>query len=138
MRKKLIALVLLVMAATTVSAVNPPVITMAGVEAAVKLSAKQKSLLAPRVAKLDEGLQKISVFFKQYRDATPEARAKAHKEAQDLHEECMRLLEEITAGMTPEQREAFIKYLHEQLKASHIDPSHFGHDPKAHGTKHIH
>ena len=136
MKKKLLSLAVLVIAMTATAPPAPPVITLKGVEAATKISDKVKTAIAPKIAKLDAGLQKVASAHSTHHSASPEARAALHAEMQKIHDECMKLLEEITAQMTPEQKEAFIAYLHEQLKVSGIDPAHFPHGPRTHGKHH--
>ena len=125
MKRQLLTLALLVVGLTAATTVKEPIVTIAGIEAAAKISDKVKSAITPKVLKLDERLQKIAAFHQTYKKADDATRAKMHEDAQKIHEECMKLLQEITAEMTPEQKEAFINYLHEQLKAAGVDPSHF-------------
>jgi hypothetical protein len=140
--KKLFALSVLVIGLTAATMPKEPIVTITGIEAAAKIPAKVKEAIAPKVLKLDERLQKIAVFHETYKKADEATRAKMHEDAQQIHEECMKLLEEITAQMTPEQKAAFITYLHEQLKASGVDPAHFrgphggDHDAAAHARRH--
>jgi hypothetical protein len=123
MPKRLLTATLL---ATVLIAARPgpePVITVDGAAAAAKLSPQLKVALAPRLTALNAGLEKVAAAVKTSHTATVEERTRTHASLQGVHEECMKLYHEIAAQLDPEQRDAFVAYLHQQMKAAGIDPA---------------
>ena len=127
MRKQLLAVAML---STTLIAARPmpsPIITVAGAVAAAQLSPAQAAALAPRVQALNAALEKVVAAQATLPHATAEQRARLHASLPGVHEECLRLHQEILQQLDPEQQAAYLEYVHQQMKAFGLDPAQFHH-----------
>lgn len=131
MKKRLVAVAVLTSVLVASSPGPTPVITLDGVSAAAKLSPELRAALAPQVKALNASLEKM-VALKAAPKATAQQRAHVHDSMKGIHEDHEKLHEAIITQLDPEQRAAFFKYLHEQMKAAGLDLTHPPHDGRAH------
>jgi len=127
MRKQLLAVAVLATTLVAAAAGPNPIITLAGATAAAKLTAQQQAALAPRVEALNTALTKVVTAQASVANGTAEQRAQVHASLRGIHEECMKLHHEIMQQLEPEQRAAYMEYVHQQLKAAGLDPAQFHH-----------
>lgn len=127
MRRQLLAVAVLAGVLVAAGRGPDPVITVAGTTAAVKLSAAQQAALAPRVKALDTALQKAVAAKATSARAGAGQQTVPHVTLEGVHEECLRLYHEIGEQLDPEQRAAFMAYLHQQMTAAGLDPAVFHH-----------
>lgn len=123
MKRQLLAVAVLAGVLVAAGRGPDPVITVAGTSAAVKLSAAQREALAPRVKALDAALQKAVAAKATAGRAAAGQRTVPHVTLEGVHEECMRLYHEIGEQLDPEQRAAFMAYVHQQMTAVGLDPA---------------
>ena len=123
-------------------AVGPePILKVDAVAAKAKLTAAQKEKVAPIVTRLNIQLEKAVTLHAAAKKKTHDQAHASHKahadhgDMQAIHEQMMKLYEELKATLTPEQLQAVMTYVHEQIKTSGLDPSHFGKNPH-HGVQH--
>ena len=134
MKRYLPVLALLALPLVAARAPEKPVISLDGVAAAVKLAPATRAAIAPHIAALNAGFQKIVTLHAQDAKANAAERARIHEDVRALHEECHARFQEAAKLLTPEQQDAFYEYVHAQMKAAGIQmlPGHEGmahHEP---------
>jgi hypothetical protein len=126
-------LLLAALAGTLIAALPAPdpVITVEGAAAAAKLGPELRAALAPRITALNQRLEQVRAVRTASVRATPAEQTRLHASLGGIHEECMKLYQEISGQLDAGQREAFMAYLHAQLKAAGLEPAHL------HGGAHL-
>ena len=118
--RRLLATLVVAVAALTAAVPAPPVITIDGLAAAAKLTPAARSSLAPRVAAFNASLEKLVAWQQANPKATAQQRATGLRE---IHEALMKQHQSLMEGIDPAAHAACHAYIMEQLKAAGLDPS---------------
>lgn len=118
-----------------------PIVKLDAAAAKAKLTAAQKQAVAPVIAKLNTQLTKAVALHAAQKHKAQQNHGADHQrphphdgDMRAIHEQFLKLHEELKATLTPEQLQAVIEYVHEQMKASGLEPSHFAHGVRGHGV----